>query len=146
MSEILILPALEAVKIFAGILAVIGAVGLFRFPDVYTRIHACTIVTVGGVCLALIALIIENMWTVYALKAFIVLVLIFFTDPTATHAIAYASFRTGTKPAGLSRNDASEFFHKFEAEHKKESEEASKEIKENSGKTEKAGHHAGGKK
>ncbi len=89
----------------SAVFALIGAIGLFRFPDFYTRTHAATVITVGGVCLALAALTISTFWNVYSLKSMIVIILIFLTAPTATHAIANAAYKKDIKPRMLIKND-----------------------------------------
>ena len=100
--------AIEILLIVAGIYAVLGAIGLFRFPDFYTRTHAATMITVGGVCLGLLILALSAFWSVYSLKSVIVIVLIFFTSPTATHAIANAAYKKGIKPKHLVKNELEE--------------------------------------
>jgi len=70
-----------ALGVFFNILA---GVGLLRFPDVYTRLHAGTKCTTFGSILAI--------HTAGALVA------ILLTNPTGAHAIARAAHRSGVKP------------------------------------------------
>ena len=63
----------EGILWFSGIITLIGAVGMIRFPDFYTRCHAATMVSVGGFSLALIALAIQNLFSIYIVKIIIVL-------------------------------------------------------------------------
>lgn len=95
----------EVLLWFAGIVTLIGAIGMLRFPDFYTRCHAATMVTIGGFSLALIALMLQNLFNVYFFKIFIVLFANFLVNPTATHALADAAYRVGVHPFGLVRND-----------------------------------------
>ena len=73
--------------------AVVTVLGLLRFPDVYTRIHA------GAVVLTMSAVLVTMGTAIYVweffLSAKIVLVGIFFlfSKPMATHAIARASYK-----------------------------------------------------
>ncbi len=93
--------AVQAMLWVSGIFAVLGAVGLFRFPDFYTRSHAATMVSVGGVCLALLALLISSWWSIFSVKIAVVLALNLITGPTGTHAIASAAYDLGIKPRVL---------------------------------------------
>lgn len=89
----------------SGILAVIGSIGMLRFPDFYTRTHAATVVGVGSFSLALIAIFIGTLWSVFSVKILAILFINLFTNPTATHAIADAAYRIGIKPKGLVLNE-----------------------------------------
>ncbi len=97
--------ASEALLWLAGIVTLIGAVGMLRFPDFYTRVHAATIVSIGGFSLALFALLISHPLEVYGFKLLLVLFSNFLTNPTGTHALADAAYRMGRQPAKLVRND-----------------------------------------
>lgn len=76
-----------------SVFAVITVLGLLRFPDVYTRIHA------GAVVLTISAVLVTMGTAIYVwdlfLSAKIVLIGIFFlySNPMATHAIARASYK-----------------------------------------------------
>lgn len=77
---------------------VIGALGIVRFPDFYTRLHAAGVTDTAGAELVIIAMMIQAPnWLVVAKLAFIGLFL-FFTSPVATHAIAHAAWVSGLKP------------------------------------------------
>ncbi len=89
----------------AGIFAIIGSLGLIRFPDFYTRTHAATMISVGSISLGLLALILSAGWGVYSLKIFIVIVFNLFTNPTATHAIAEKAYKMGIKPKNLVKDE-----------------------------------------
>jgi multicomponent Na+:H+ antiporter subunit G len=77
--------------------SLIGSFGLIRFPDVYTRIHACTVVVVGGVILSIIGLGFVEGLTYFTLKSAIIVIIIFITNPVAAHAISRAAHRSGVK-------------------------------------------------
>jgi multicomponent Na+:H+ antiporter subunit G len=70
----------------------LGAVGMLRFPDCYTRMHA------AGKCDTLGGLLVVGGLAVYhgvsldSIKIFFIAVFIFLTSPTATHAVARAAF------------------------------------------------------
>lgn len=97
MSEIV--NAVSAVLIVAGaFFCVVGAVGLIRMPDFYTRMHAASILETIGAGLILAGLLLQAGWTVIAGKLILIGLLIFFASPTASHALARAAMLRGLKP------------------------------------------------
>jgi len=99
---------LQIMLYISAVLALIGSIGLFRFPDFYTRAHAANIITIGGVCLALSALFISLLWSVYSLKIVLIILFILLTSPASTHAIANKMYEAGFKPKGLVKNEMGE--------------------------------------
>ena len=105
MLEILIY-ILLGIGIFFNVLA---GVGLLRFPDVYTRLHAGTKCTTFGsifICGSVVILGLK-MWyqgstdgSVLAIHTIGALVAILLTNPTGAHAIARAAHRSGVEPIG----------------------------------------------
>ncbi len=77
--------------------ALIGAMGIVRFPDVYNRIHANTVVVVGGAILTMIGAGILGGLSIFTLKAIVIVIFIFLTNPVSAHAIARAAHRSGVK-------------------------------------------------
>jgi multicomponent Na+:H+ antiporter subunit G len=87
-----------------------AGVGLHRFPDYFTRLHAgtkCTtfgsIFIIGAVVLQGIAGWIQGGWgstdSVIVLHSLLALIAILVTNPTGAHAIARAGYRSGIRPA-----------------------------------------------
>ncbi len=72
-------------------LLVSGAVGVLRFPDFYTRMHAAGVTETLAVALILIGLMIETGWSLVLVKLSMILLFILFTSPTASHALAKAA-------------------------------------------------------
>ncbi len=93
----------QTLMYIAGTFSVIGAIGMLRFPDFYTRVHAATIINVGGVILLLFALMISQIANahIYGWKIFFIILLLLLTNPTNTHAIALAAHKTGIEPKRL---------------------------------------------
>ena len=77
--------------------ALIGAIGIVRFPDVYNRIHANTVVVVGGVIVTLIGVSVLEGLSSYTLKILIIALFLFLTNPVSSHAIARAAHKSGVK-------------------------------------------------
>jgi len=77
--------------------ALIGAMGIVRFPDVYNRIHANTVVVVGGAILTMIGAGILGGLNIFTIKAIVIATFLFLTSPVSAHAIARAAHRSGVK-------------------------------------------------
>jgi multicomponent Na+:H+ antiporter subunit G len=81
-----------------GFFCIVGAVGLLRMPEFYTRMHAASVVETLGAGPILLGLVIQAGLTLVAVKLVILGLLIFFASPTATHALARAALVRGLKP------------------------------------------------
>lgn len=82
-----------------GLFCVIGAVGLIRMPDFYTRMHAASVIETLGAGLVILGLIVLAGFTLASAKLVILGALIFFASPTATHALAKAAHECGVEPS-----------------------------------------------
>jgi len=90
----------------------LGVIGLLRFPDVYTRLHAATkCTTFGSIFIALSAIgyglvlwhrsdYTDPYGITMAIHTFLALIALLLTNPTGAHALARASHRSGIKPYG----------------------------------------------
>ncbi len=86
----------------------LGSIGLLRFPDVYTRLHAATKATTFGSIFTSLAVIIYSFYQlnttgnskflILALHTIVALVCLIITNPTGAHAIARAAYRSGVMP------------------------------------------------
>jgi multicomponent Na+:H+ antiporter subunit G len=93
---------IEYVFIFIGcLIMVLGAAGVIRVPDVYTRLHASTKCDTGGAISILLGVAFSLGLTLTSLKVLSVLFLIFLLNPVASHALARASHKYGIKPCKL---------------------------------------------
>lgn len=81
-----------------GFFCVVGAIGMVRMPDFYTRMHAASVTETLGAGLMLLGLMLQAGFTLVAVKLLVVGVLIFFASPTASHALARAAMVRGLKP------------------------------------------------
>ena len=97
MSELLDF-ASGAFLVAGGAFCLLGAAGLLRMPDFYTRVHAASLSDNLGAGLVLLGLLVQAGWTLVAAKLVIVGLLIFFTSPVATHALVKAALGRGLKP------------------------------------------------
>ena len=100
------------ISVFLGIgvfFNVLAGVGLLRFPDVYTRLHAGTKCTTFGSIFIIgsVILIGLKIWwfsndtngSVLAIHSVFALIAILLTNPVGAHAIARASHKSGVMPA-----------------------------------------------
>ncbi len=94
-----LIEALSWPLLVAGSLFVItSGVGLVRMPDFFSRLHPAGLVDTMGAALIVAGLILQaEAWQVAA-KLILVLVFVFFTSPTATHAVAHAALAGGLEP------------------------------------------------
>jgi multicomponent Na+:H+ antiporter subunit G len=88
-----------------GLFCIVGGVGLHRMPEFFTRLHAASVTDTLGAGLILLGLILQAGFTLVAAKLVVIGLLIFFTSPAATHAVARAALARGLQPL-LADSDA----------------------------------------
>lgn len=85
--------------ILAGsVFIVVGAIGILRFPDVFSRMHAASVIETLGAGFLFAGLMLQAGFTQVTLKLLFILLLFFFTGPVITHALAQAALHAGLKP------------------------------------------------
>jgi multicomponent Na+:H+ antiporter subunit G len=77
---------------------VVGAIGVVRMPDVYTRMHAASVTDTLGAGFLFAGLMVQAGLSLVALKLGFILVLFFFISPVATHALAQTALHAAVKP------------------------------------------------
>ncbi|NQV45891.1 MAG: monovalent cation/H(+) antiporter subunit G [Rhodospirillales bacterium] len=87
-----------ACLIGGSIFSLIGVLGILRFPDVYTRMHAASLVETLGIGLILLGLSFQAGLSLVSVKLALIFIFLFFTNPTTTHALARALNHAGIKP------------------------------------------------
>ena len=95
----------------------IGTIGILRFPDFYSRLHAAGKCDVLATTLALAAVALLNIqdfswdnltsWdnVRVSLKILTIVVFVYVASPTATHAITKAAFIVGIEPWEKKKRD-----------------------------------------
>ena len=74
---------------------VLAAIGVLRFPDLYTRMHAAAKSASFGSVLTLIAVaLFFSSWSV-AVEVILIIAFIFLTAPVAAHMIGRAGYALG---------------------------------------------------
>ena len=75
-----------------------GTIGLLRFPDFYTRMHATGKCDTLGALFSLTGIALYTGFSLTSMKILLIAVLVFFTSPTATHALLRGAFDSQVKP------------------------------------------------
>lgn len=75
-----------------------GTIGLLRFPDVYTRLHALTKVDNLGLSFTVLGLLVQAPNTLVALKLILIWLLALLASTTANFLIIQRAFATGIAP------------------------------------------------
>ncbi len=85
--------------VFAGAgFCLVGAIGVLRFPDLFTRMHSSGITDTLGALLVVSGLIVLAGWSLAAVKLVFILAFLGMTSPTSTHALAKAAQHGGESP------------------------------------------------
>jgi multicomponent Na+:H+ antiporter subunit G len=109
-----VLSWLASALILAGAaFSLLGAVGVLRLPDCYTRMHAASKAGALGAVLILAGVAAGSKGAV-ALEAVFALLVLLGTAPLAAHAISRAAHRAGIKPVVGKLGDALEDVAKLE--------------------------------
>ena len=101
----IVINVISMVLVVAGLTFFIGgAVGLVRFPDFYTRMHAAgkgdtlsTMLILAGVAIFVLHHF-DSEHVLVAMKILGIALFILLTSPTSTHALMQAGYDDGIKP------------------------------------------------
>ncbi|MEL6479654.1 MAG: monovalent cation/H(+) antiporter subunit G [Pseudomonadota bacterium] len=89
-----------------GFFFLVGALGLNRMPDLFTRMHATSVGETMGVGLLVLGMCLQAGFTLVTVKLIFILVVVLFTGAVATHALARAALHDGEKPLLANRKGA----------------------------------------
>ena len=76
----------------------IGAIGLIRLPDMFSRMHGAGVIDTMGAVMLFVGMMLQAGLTIVAIKIFLIVLFLMFTSPTTTHALARAAIAAGLKP------------------------------------------------
>ncbi|MFZ3576463.1 monovalent cation/H(+) antiporter subunit G [Virgibacillus sp. DJP39] len=87
-----------------------SAIGVIRFPDIFTRLHAATKAATLGIAGVLIGsfLYLYVAQSIISGKLLLAIVFTMLTAPVSSHMISRAAHRNGVKPVTFNQNDAYE--------------------------------------
>ena len=95
----MVLDFLSGVLLAGGsVFILIGAIGLVRLPDFYTRMHGAGIVDTLGAGLFIAGLMLQGGLTLTTVKLLLMFVFIMFASPTSSYALANAALSQGVEP------------------------------------------------
>ncbi|MGL9758210.1 MAG: monovalent cation/H(+) antiporter subunit G [Wolbachia sp.] len=87
-----------SVLIFLGIcLIIISNIGVIRFPDFYTRLHAAGITDSSGAALLLIGFTLQNEFSINTVKIILLILIIWVTSSTNSYILARTYYRIKRK-------------------------------------------------
>jgi multicomponent Na+:H+ antiporter subunit G len=78
--------------------AVVGGIGLVRFPDFYSRLHAGGVTDTMGAGLILIGLMFRAGHGLVIFKLVMILFFLLLTSPTSAHALSKSARADGVRP------------------------------------------------
>ncbi len=91
-----------------GCLMAASGLGLVRLPNLFARIHAGGLADTGGAALLILGMALQAGWTLITVKLILVGIFLFFTAPTASHALAHAALLGGIDPDATAEGDEDE--------------------------------------
>lgn len=94
--------------IVGGFFLFIGSLGMVRLVDFWARLHAASIIDSAGIGLILLGLMLQGGWTLITAKLVLIVLFLFITGPTASHAVANAAFMSGSRPHDMVEDVTSE--------------------------------------
>jgi multicomponent Na+:H+ antiporter subunit G len=77
---------------------IVGAAGLLRMPEIFTRMHAASVTDTLGVGFLILGMALQAGLSLVTLKLFFLLALFAFTGPVVTHALARACLHERIEP------------------------------------------------
>lgn len=81
-----------------ALFSIIGGIGILRFPDFYTRMHAAGVTDTMGASMVLSGLMLQAGPTLLTAKLAMILFFVLVASPTSAHALAKAALTHGLKP------------------------------------------------
>ena len=84
--------------VLGAALAIVGSVGVLRFPDFYTRLHAASATDTGAVTIMVIGMALLSPDLGVFIRLLAILFFMYITGPASSHAIANAAHVAGVEP------------------------------------------------
>lgn len=79
-------------------LGISGAIGLIRFPDFFSRVHAASLTDTLCALFIISGLALQAGWSLITIKLLIILLLLWYSSPAAGYALVKAAHRAKLKP------------------------------------------------
>ena len=97
-----------ALCLTGAFLAIIGTIGVLRFPDFYTRLHAASVTDTSAATTMLLGMALMSDHWMVLVKLAVIWLFLLFTGPTSSHAVANAAHTAGLEPVIGPQNKPSE--------------------------------------
>ena len=91
--------------LFGSFLCISGGVGLLRFPDFFSRMHAAGVTDTLATAMIILGLILIESDYLVDIKLLIILLMTLFLSPTTSHALAHAALRNKQAQDGKPNTD-----------------------------------------
>ena len=91
--------------LLGSFLCISGGVGVLRFPDFYTRMHAVGVTDTLAAGMILIGLMLQSPNALVVIKLAMILLMTLFINPTASHALAKAAIHNDLLPVLDKKDD-----------------------------------------
>lgn len=95
----------SACLLLGAFLIISGAVGVLRFPDFFTRMHAAGVTETLATTLILLGLMMLAGWSIISFKLLLILLFILLTSPVASHALTKAALHGKLQPLVDEKNE-----------------------------------------
>ena len=91
--------------LMGSFLCISGGLGILRFPDFYSRLHAVGVSDTLATAMILIGLMLQNPGGLVVVKLLMILLMTLFINPTASHALAQAAMQNKLMPVLNKKED-----------------------------------------
>lgn len=91
--------AADLITIIGAVFALLGALGVLRLPDIYTRLHAASKAGPLGVGLILVGAGLHSGDPLIVLRCVVGLLFLILVSPVSAHLLARAALRSGVAPS-----------------------------------------------
>ncbi|HSR63838.1 MAG TPA: monovalent cation/H(+) antiporter subunit G [Gammaproteobacteria bacterium] len=103
-----LLDTLSWISLVIGTSVIItGSVGLVRFPDFFTRLHAVSVIDTLAIMLIVAGLVLQSGWSLVSVKLLLIVFFILFTSPAAAHAVAKSALHGKLQPVEFKKGESS---------------------------------------
>ena len=100
----LILDIVSSILLIAGVFfGISGAIGLFRFPDFFTRVHSASVTDSLASILIISGLLLHTSFDLNTAKLLFILIFLMIASPTSSHALAKSARHGGLLTLAESR-------------------------------------------
>jgi len=94
--DMFILDIVSSVLLIAGVFfGLSGAIGLFKLPDFFTRVHAASVTDSIAAILIIVGLLLQTSFDLNTAKLLFILTFLMITSPTSSHALAKSARHGG---------------------------------------------------